>query len=170
MGIPVKVRDTLAHSHSYLALALFTPLLALGPLALLLRPDIFPAPIRPEKVTADEARRFLMAAFVAVRAMSQSLWALWLVPYEIPVSTSAAVGVFNAVLDAVCCAAALRATKDLSADIVSQLGAGLFLAGVLLERIPEIERRRLVCFHPPPTRLTPLARLCQLQSTKQVPR
>jgi len=76
----------------------------------------------------------------AVRSVSQMLWSAFLQPYYVPPGVMLGIATFNAVFDGLGLLALLEGGRPPALDAQDVWWMGLFAAGMLLERVPEVQR------------------------------
>jgi protein-S-isoprenylcysteine O-methyltransferase Ste14 len=83
--------------------------------------------------------RLLILIFIFIRALSQIVWFLLLAPYSPPIFFSILIAVFNTMFDLISIFSLLGNRLESSPGFDSFL-TSVFLLGILLERLPEIDR------------------------------
>ena len=141
-GVSNETRDTNTDSSAGLAAwtlanAAVAALLCGAALGAMQLPAFVPFSLTP----AEHARGVLMACIIGTRAASQVAWGWLYRTYTLSVGFALAINAANLVFDTIALASACApGLPALASDAVALAGAELFVAGTLLERVPEAQR------------------------------
>ena len=144
MPVPLETRETPSTRAGWAAaLATWSTAQFVGWGALVLAAQ---SVLDEPRVEAVLDRHTAVGAYLGMslaRIASQIFWATFLQPYEMPVGFAMGISAFNTVFDGVGLAALLYGTSRAATAPLDAQDWGwiaLFAAGVLLERIPEVQR------------------------------